>query len=80
MKKVIEDNAVCDVCGATKDLKRDDLNNILCPDCFSAVETDQFEAVCDSCGEPLENPKPDEFGNIFCNDCRTLKEKIDAAS
>ena len=80
MKREITEEAVCDICGATGDLERDDLNNILCPDCKSMPEIrGNFEGMCDGCGEPLTNVKDhtDEYGNIFCPECEELKEKID---
>jgi len=80
MKTEITEEAVCDICGAQDNLERDDLNNILCPDCRKMPEIrGNFEGICDGCGEPLENLEKhtDEYGNIFCSECQELKEKID---
>jgi predicted amidophosphoribosyltransferase len=80
VKTSIEKGMVCDICGAEDNLERDDLNNILCPDCKDMPEIKgDFEGICDGCGKPLENLEDhtDEYGNIFCSECQELKEQID---
>ena len=79
MQKEIKTD-VCDVCGAENDLERDELNNLLCPECRDMPEIrGNFEGVCDGCGKPIKDLKKhtDEYGNIFCKECQDLKEKID---